>query len=331
MRTTFSPTIFDSSPVQSVLTQDALKVDGQNNPTSVKDILLGFKDDAINAVRNTPQIASTVAQIAIEAKQGYLTKGDAALRIATSLGGRGSVLNNLSTGVSNKIFQTLGVGSKQQGMILASVGDVVRLQRSSNLTNTNGMIRALSSLLGSKATTQLFDLQAESAILGGILGEAINMGLPNAMDDILKQAKSSHVRYNMAYDNLSGAVFSSDFEVMSRIVDEVGSQVVNANFPNFVSDFLRAYQFAPGDTEALYATRYTELTGLFARIDPNWDKRLRAGQWMSSVTPFINVSNDAYTLFTSTPGHRVPATLGRELNLIQVPSWIKSNYPYFPA
>lgn len=215
---------------------------------------------------------------------------------------------------------------------MSAVGDVVQLTRTSDLRGANDIMDIVGRLTGGNSSVaKLFDLEAEAAVLSGIVGEAIQYGLPDAVDDMMRSASSDKVRYAVAYNNIGMAIYTSDLQVLSTVINAMGAQTVRAKYPNFVHDFLAGYRFPLDTKESDYAALLTKITGVFAQVDPQWDQGLVGSTWMPSVGPFIGASQDAVTLFSYTPEHRTAVTIAQNLDDVEINSWIKDNYPYYPG
>lgn len=329
-RSTNTSSFFSTSGTDKILTKDTTKVDGTSPNTSIADILVGLKDDTVKAIRNTPAIAREVADLAVQAKAGKLNKADALLRVGSVLGGSAGPLTNMSVAARDKIFDTLGIGADRKGEILSAVGDVVTLSRSNDVTGANSLARMMKSVTGSKGIAQLFDLQAEAAVLGGLMGEAIRLGVPSAVDDLMKSAKTVDIRYAMASDNLYLAVASSDINTMTTLVTTLGPETVRAKYPSFVPDFLKGYRFPLKTTMADYPTIMAQLLALFVAVDPRWDLDLVGKEWWPSISPFVEISADAQTLFKSTPTHRNQVMLATGMTEVKISDWIRDKFKYFP-
>ena len=330
MSSSFASAFLDESPLEDLLVKDAYDVQSGDGNTSIQDALANFGKDLASSIRNTPQIASRIADLVSSARSGRLTKAHALLRVAGALGGSDGPLTKLSASVRNNVMSTLGVSSENQGRIISAVGTAVRVSRTTDIRGATEMISVLQEITGNSDIVQLFDMEAEVAVFGGILGEAVRLGLPDAFDAIMDQASDDRVRYQIAYETLPSVVFSSDILTMQKLIARVGAETVRALYPNFVRDFLKAYVLPIEDTVDMYPTRYAELVSLFNLVDPNWDKAPRGEVWVKSLTPFSFISKDAVTVLSSNPTHRLAVTIAQNVDSVDMVTWIKSKYPYFP-
>lgn len=336
MRTQLSKTTLSIGPDDSLKVQDVYEIEGGPANTSVKDVLVGLKDEAVDTLRKTPRLAQQLTKLVVDAKSGRLDAVTAAKRIGSIFGNRGGVLDQLSTRATNMISSSLGMDPKLAKRVLMTVKDVglgkdPTTGFSRNMGSASGIVSSIQRLLGDKDVLSYVDLEAEAALLSGLLGEAVKAGIPQSVDLLLREAKSDAVRREVAARNMYAVVFSGSLVTVEKLTNYLPPEAIRAKYPNFARDFLAQFVLGPEDSANTYPDIKTRIVTLFNKVDPNWAKSLRNGQWVDSLAPFVRASDDAKKVFETSSGFRSAITIAADYRSVDLKSWIKKRYKYFPT
>lgn len=331
MRLPMAATELLTTPTQGITDQDVYKVDGVSTITDVKDVLSTVTSDVVNAARNTPGFAANMASVVAGVKSGSMTKADAAMRVAGVLGGNSGILNKLSNTVKTNVLGTLGIEGKKADAVMTTIAGVARVAQYGDVTRISDMMDIFGTVTGNDELMSMVDLGAEAALLGGIMREVISLGIPDGIQILMQQASSPEQRYQIGYQNLSYGIYSGDVNTMTYLIDAVGAATVKANYPTYIRDFLARYKRPLGMKEPSYPVEKAKIIALFNQVDTNWDKSLYGPNYIPSLTPFSQMSDDARAVFMSTPEHQVQILLAQTTVEVDLVQWIKENYPYFPG
>lgn len=335
MRGTVSKTILSLGPLDEVLSKDISKITGSSGNTLVKDVLDGLTGDALDILKKVPKLSEELSQLVTEAKNGSLNESTALQRLTDNLGGRGGILDKLSTNVSKAVTDSMGGSQALADQILITLksGEQITtsVQKSSNLSGAQNMAKAIQQLLASSNIITVTDMAAEAALLSGIVGEAIRSGVPQAMDVLLGSAKTDTAKTAIALENIRAVVFSGNLTALEKVTTHLPPESVSAKYPGFAKDFLASFSLAPDDRAAGYGVARERVVTLFESIDPYWDKGIRNGAVLGSLKPFLQASEDALRVFETSPQYGTSAILAKHYKSVEIGDWIKRNYPYFPT
>lgn len=336
MRTSLSPSTLSITSTEQLFTKDSSTVTSGSDNTSIKDMLLGLKDETVDALRKTPKLAASLTKLVVDAKTGALTKTNALSRLTSVFGNRGGVLDTLSTKVTNGMADALGMSPKLAGRIMTTVksvagGSTSILGYTNNVTSAQGMVSTIQRLLGDKDIIGYTDLDAEASLLSGLLGEAVKLGIPSAMDILIKEATSEESKKRVISENIYAVVFSGNLDTVEKMTNYMTPEQIRAKYPNFARDFLAQYTLLTTDTVAAYPSLKTRIITLFKKIDPVWDQTLRGDVYVSSLAPFTKASDDAKTVFNTSADYRSALVLASNFPAVDMKSWIKKHYAYFPT
>lgn len=336
MRTTLAPTTLSIGSTDDIKVKDSSTVTSTADNTSVKDMLLGMKDETVDALRKTPRLAQQLTKMAVDAKTGRLNATNVMSRLTSVFGGKGGIIDKLSTKTISVMSDTLGMDPKLAKRVMMTAkgiagGSESILGYSTNVTSAQGLVSVLQRLSGDKDILKYVDLEAEASLLSGLLGEAVKLGIPSSVDLIIREATSEETKRKVISENIYAIVFSGNLNTVERLTQYMTPEQVRAKYPHFARDFLAQYTLTPADTTDKYPELKTKIITLFNSIDPNWDKSLRGSSYIPSLAPFTKASEDATKVFNTSPSYRSALVLAKKFASVDMRSWIKKHYAYFPA
>lgn len=335
MRTTLSSTVLTTGPAQDLMVKDVYDVTGPSGNTAVRDVLAGIKDTTINALRSTPAMAEQLAALVAQAKTGQVSPDMIKQRLTSMVAGRGGLLDNMTGGLTRAITKGIGMSPALANQVLITVragvdGVVSGVNRVKDLYSTQNVINLMQTVLNDRGLVQATDLGAEAALLSGVLGEAVKLGIPQSVELMMQRASTEEVRRLIASQNIGAALYSGNLDTLESILSHVSHATLKASYPSWARDFLNHYTLQPTDKANDYPTIKDRMITLFVQVDPHWDSVLRNGAWMPSVASFVTASEDAKKVFLSSAPYRTAIVIASVYKPKDIKSWIKSNYPYYP-
>jgi hypothetical protein len=220
--------------------------------------------------------------------------------------------------------------SEQVGRIYTEVQGAVRYGEMGDITRMGDALDMFRMVTGSDEIINMFDLGAEVALLSGIVTEAVSLGIPEAIDIMMEEAPDDWSRTQIAYNTFPTVVWSGDIYGLDRVVEYMQPEVIAERYPNYIRDFLSRYRVPVGSTAEQYPTFKNNMIATFLKINPYWDKALRGSVYIDSLIPFISMSDDARTVFMSTNSHQPAVMLAKDMQSVELATWVKSNFPFFP-
>lgn len=336
MRTTLAPTTLSIGSTDDIKVKEAATVTSTADNTSVKDMLIGLKDETVDALRKTPKLAQQLTKMAVDAKTGKLNKTNVLARLSSVFGNKGGIIDKLSTKTISVMSDTLGMDPKLAKRVMMTAkgiagGSTTILGYGTDISSAQGLVSILQRLTGDKDILKYIDMEAEASLLSGLLGEAVKLGIPQSVDTIIREATSEETKRKVISENIYAIVFSGNLDTVQRLTQYMTPEQVRAKYPNFARDFLAQYTLTPNDTTDKYPELKTKIITLFNSIDPNWDKSLRGTSYIPSLAPFTKASDDATKVFNTSASYRSALVLAKKFTSVDLRSWIKKHYPYFPA
>jgi hypothetical protein len=336
MRTNIAPTTIYTGIDEKLKVKDAADITGATGNTSVIDALSGMKDEVVDTLRKTPQLASRLTQLVLDVKNGRATGTDTASRIASVFSNRGGVLDDLSNRAKGVMQDSLGMSPALANQVfIAAKGTVLAgtayLGSSRDISSASGVASTLQRLLNDKDAIQYVDLSAQASLLSGVMNEAIKSGIPQGIDMLMKQAATDAQRSAIASQNLYAVVFSGNLDTVEAMVKYVTPEAIKARYPTFARDFLAQYTLLATDNPLTYAPAKARILALFRLIDPVWDITMRNGAPVPSLAPFVSASSDAVKVFATSDEYRNAMTIAPGFKSVEAKAWIKQHYSFFPA
>ncbi len=190
--------------------------------------------------------------------------------------------------------------------------------------DTNAFVKLVAGVLGDTNILKFFDLEAEGALLGQLVGMAMELGLGDVVDKLIDKVSDEKIKKKLLEDNLLTAVLSSDIKTVIKIVNELGVAKCLLKQPTIVYDLISYYRIdrrvegnASGElipNNINITDLRNEIETLLARFNPEWDLDTVVLNNVPTKQPSFlntsNASNDFRLLYPSKmlPGADVPLT-----------------------
>ena len=156
----------------------------------------------------------------------------------------------------------------------------------------------VSGITGLDYLKQFPDLQAQMALIGSVLKEAIELGLPDAIDDLLKMVSDENARKQLLISNLERCAKAGDLASLDKIKGYIGAKDMYARCPKLVTYVMQGYMFPTSGDQPKYEKIYNHMVSLFGEVNPNWDRDVRDGVVVGRLDSFTTASSSTQTVFT---------------------------------
>lgn len=163
--------------------------------------------------------------------------------------------------------------------------------------DASALAQILSNVEGSEEIIQIFDLHAETAMISALLDQAIDMGIPQAVETLLNRVENEEVRRRIALERLRLAAMNSQLKSVQSITSLAGADAAMAKVPDIVVLITQNYNWGANVRSDEYPAKRDELLNTLAQLNPRWHSKRRDGQWISDLEPFSMASQQALTLF----------------------------------
>lgn len=221
----------------------------------------------------------------------------------------------------------------------------------------SAMVGFISDLTGNP-NLKLFDLGAEAAILRGVIDEVSSWGIPSLVDSILKDqpdrtkhavikrsaeriSYSSSLDVLLAYANVSSSTqYTCEIGTggdnrdgdgvlipCKPIYQNIGSNALNANTPDFAIKVLSNFAFVEGVTVADYPDQLNKLVTLMNKLKPDWFWTYRNNERVWNLGTLATASENAVTLFLASPTYRDAILTAPFYSPARVEELVNTMYP----
>lgn len=316
-------TLFTSGPLQKLLTVDPYKTADSAVKTNVSilESTKGLGEDLLKTVRTTPASVKDLARVITVTDGKVGVDKDSLLKRIMALGsGTKGPFANMSAAVQSKVFgglEALGVTPDTSLKIKAVVGDAVGVISRANITDTRSLMDMLGAITGNKNVASLLDEEAEFALYGSLINEAIRLGIPDALDILHDKFTSDKSQRRVAELTLMQAITYGDYATVRKIIGRIGAPAARAQIPGIVGLVLTFYRFPDGTTPAQYDAQLQELVALLNLINPEWATYNRNGAIIVDLSAFTYASDDALVLLKRDAQYQLPVMIA--------PSYPKQN------
>lgn len=324
-----APTLFTTGPKDDLMAVDVLGISNSSILNNLAGKLSGFGLSAFESFRKNPGMLTDLTSMIRKDSSGWSFDAKSLTeRVTSSLGGSANLFRNLSTNLQGTLTQGFGVDPSIYSRIEGTIGGVVQSFQSGNFQDARGIFNLVNQITGQSDIAQFFDVGAEANLLSGIFREAIQLGVPDAIDQLVEKAKSSTAADYALRGNIETAVSVSDLHTTALMIDRLGVNRVLSDVPDAAERLVASYSFPEGTTRDQYAARWTELKNVLDQLQPGWSTYNRNGTMISDLSLFNRASQDALTLFKLQPELAVAALIASSYPTVQLAVEGKQMYPY---
>lgn len=209
-------------------------------------------------------------------------------RALRSLGGSAANLSSRDRDViTRKLMDTQGVDKDRLRVTVDGQEKTFDSYDYDGITSTANLINAVN---GNANLIEILDNEVEFAIIDTILENAIDQGIPGAIDLIDGQVTDPAYARKLYINRISQAAEKSDLDTVKRIIELTDAATILSVHPNIVKDILAAYEKPKG---ADIASEYVRLDDTLTLLDTNWYYAKRGSDDYINLSVFNRASDDA--------------------------------------
>jgi len=327
-----APGFLKTGPQDESLVTDVYGVSDNNILNNLGEKLTGFSQDIFSELRQSPSLVSDLTSMLANGGTNWaISKEGLADRVLSSLGGQSGLIRNLSDSLKGSIVNGMGLPEGIYDTAISVISGNSTLLNVGQINSAKEVFSLISSITRSNELGGLFDVGGESSLLAGVMREAIALGVPDAIDVLIENAKHDDIAYNALYANMQVAVDYSDLDTVNTMIDKIGVNAFLGQVPDAVPKLLSSYELPVGTTSENYENEWLALEAVLNKLRPGWGKVNRNGTLVSDLTFYANVSGDARKLMLRKNTHLVPVLIGPTYpDKRDMISELQSMYPLVP-
>lgn len=230
-----------------------------------------------------------------------LTSGDLVSRIAQT-----PALLNAVTNVAGKAG--LDLPSAMQGNfsqvadMAVKVAGVTQKVGGGNWSELSALGGVLTAATGKKDLFELIDPNAQLSFVSTTVKECLKQGVPNSWEALAGNLVSSNLGNQLASMVLPEVVKFTGQDVLSKIAEVSGFNVINTLYPNVLEDYAKNYlvNSAKKLDSKDRSQEYRSTVDTFGSVKPNWDQLDWNGSHpVMNLTPIAQGSDNWQEMLTS--------------------------------
>jgi hypothetical protein len=305
---------FQSGPDDSLLTVDPSGVTPQETLSKIKtttgDASSSLLDKAKAGFSTSDLNLKDLSRMVKIGENGVGLNTSEALRVfdrslGTSIGGIESVSAKVKSDAISSALKLAGFPGV--GELVNKAGQTYSVWDTARTDNAMGVFKALARLTGNDALGGVVSDIAKDSAFGALLTEALELGVPDAIDEIMNQVKDKELAKQRLIASLQSIVLRCDLASLRKVIEYIGAEAVIAKMPDAVMFLLAGYRFPPRTKPADYAALKAYLVETLGLVQPTWTLTKRNGVDVPALAPFSRISRDASIVLLS---HTTPALNG---------------------
>lgn len=330
MASRLAGTVFQTNGREVMLAQDAYGISNQETKNTVFDSLKGVYSEGISTLQTNPSSIKQLTQLILNSKNGNVDKVD---MLDRALGAMGSslpaLIGSIAGGVKNQLASAAGtmIGPDAEKAVNVIYGNLGKIIKVATVNDLSGLADVLNELTGNSELMKVINIEAEAAVLGGLMGMLIQYDIPGLLDDVADMAGSSE-SLKLAYQYVStDSIVGTDLATINRVIDKIGLAAYLEVNPNAINAILGGFYFGTDDSIATYPAKRALLLSTLARIDPHWQEYNRNGVYVKNLSAFTAASTDAKTLLNMAEPESLLSMIAPSFLPMGVSEVIKALYP----
>lgn len=315
--------LFESGPIDDLLTVDAYKVKKQETLNNIPDLLVNSAEGAVDKIKKNPRLIKSLASDLDRLSAGRMSKMDVLTNLGKKLGG-GGLTKSLTAGVQSKLFKTMetfGVNSNITKDLIVLGREGAKAYTRGDFNDFKGVSDLVKRISGQTDLFELFDIASEVAVFSTILEYSIEAGLTDLIPGLLNTARDEEIIRRSYSLNVRVTIAQSNLTLLNQIMDKIGVGGVLAQVPDATRQILTFYKSPSRGAIAQQAEELALLLSTLKRINPQWDQYNRKGEIIPDLAPFAYASKAAKTVLGSSPEYQLQvmvAPLYRSENLLNL-------------
>lgn len=325
-------TTFTTGPKDELAAVDVYGLQDTEVKNNIVSSLADFSSEVVGKVRNEVGAFGKL-QDAVDIVTGKITDPKvAADRVVAMFEDGAFDFSNLKESVKNATFDALESAVPQEGTLKYLADGVLHVAKTGDVPNAKELLLSLGEIVGETEALKLVDLGLESAIAEALVDDIIDMGMPELIGYLEKNASDSSVTHSMSRHKIRKAARTGNLDFTMRLLGHVGPKVAMSDNPDLVEVVLESYRY-PDTTPIDYDVEYTRLKDFLVLLNPAWADGGRSDidGWLQ---PFIRVSDDAMELFVqraSESKYRTQAIIGSHYRDNEMAKLTKTFFPHSVA
>ena len=290
-----SSTIFQGDPSKAAIVKDAYEIAKQEPSNGMYDSVKGIYADAIDGLYSNKRSPRQLAGVIVAARKGNINKMEMVDRALGAMGSSlGQLFGKLGSIAKGQIGDAAGVFISPEAAknIEILFNNAPMLLSGVDVTDAASLFDFIGELTGNSELASIIDVEAESAILAGIVGTLSAYGAGDLIDYVIDEARSETARRNAWKYYSTEAVNGSDLAGINKVIDKIGLVAFLEGNPDAINMILSQFFFGTKDTPDTYPAKRIELINTLVRINPNWAMYNRNGTMIPNLEPF-QISSDA--------------------------------------
>jgi hypothetical protein len=330
MASRLAGTVFQTNGREAMLAQDAYGISNQQTKNTVFDSLKGVYSEGISGLQTNPSSIKQLTQLILSSKNGNVDKADMLDRALSAMGSSlPALIGSIAGGVKNQLAGAAGtlIGPGAEKAVNVVYGNLGKIVKVATVNDLSGLADVLNELTGNSELMKVINIEAEAAVLGGLMGMLIQYDIPGLLDDVANMAGSSE-SLKLAYQYVStDSIVGTDLATINRVIDKIGLAAYLEVNPNPINTILSGFYFGTGDTVDTYPTKRALLISTLNRIDPHWEEYNRNGVYVKNLSAFSVASTDAKTLLNLAEPESILSMIAPSFLASSVSQVIKALYP----
>lgn len=209
-----------------------------------------------------------------------------------------SLLKTGSSGVLDKAGEYIGLDPSVINKVKVTIDNVSRDYVSSDSYKLNellGLSSTMAGALGYENAVSIINIGLEASVWGATISSAIDNKSSNLVSYYSKNLDEEVKRLALMYASTT-VMSSGDLDSLVAVLENTTPDVLLAQNTDFVRVFLMAFHMGDDWTADQYPEKGQLLFDTLKRLDANWYRYNRNGDWVINLAPLANMSEDAKTL-----------------------------------
>lgn len=170
---------------------------------------------------------------------------------------------------------------------------------SGDITSARDLFGLVDDLVGSDFLSQFPDLQGQAALFGSIIDTFIELGVPDALDDLFEKIEDEEMRKEILISNCERVARAGDLDTLYEIKGLIGAADMKARVPLLVKYVMQGYRVRDRRTMKPHQETYDRMVTLFNEVDPQWAYTTRNGVRIGRTQCFATASEATKEIFTA--------------------------------
>lgn len=327
--------IFETGPKDAIVVADRF---GKRAVSWVNQEAAGIKGAFDGFFSNNRIIAltkSTLKDIGTTANSALKAVNDSKKQLESYTGLNLSSLGAAKASLNNAAITTMSsVTGYDMQRVMRNADDIQRIASNADLGSVNSLFSTANRLLGTEAIGNLVDMRSESSVLGSLLNQASQLGMPDMFDKLWDKVDKNDKMYGDNIARYSAAIsvptvlYNGDILMLNKLIDKLGGESILQQYPTAITDFLGNYVTAVDATPGDYPALRVSISDTMARLDPEWLKLDSTHSDTYRLDPFLKANNVVLAIFQSgAVDMSTVANAQAQVDRVAVSALIASSYP----